>query len=199
MKDAAAPNTAQKLVVAAAALLDAGGTSAVTLRAVGHAVGVSHNAPYKHFPDRAALLAAVATADFTTLQATFAENRSSATRSLTNLRRALDAFIAYGNEYPARYQLLFSNPDIAAHGGDPATAAFETFLEFAAIVAECQAAGDLPAMRNLELTGLIFATAHGLIDLEVGGRMKREKRLASPSESMKLLLSLLQRSAASRS
>ncbi len=36
--------TDKKLIVAAAALLNAGGESAVTLRAIGSAAGVSHNA-----------------------------------------------------------------------------------------------------------------------------------------------------------
>ena len=41
--------TAERIIEAAAALLDSGGESAVTLRAVGLASGISHNAPYKHF------------------------------------------------------------------------------------------------------------------------------------------------------
>jgi AcrR family transcriptional regulator len=53
--------THKKLIAAAKRLLDTGGDQAVTLRAVGHACGISHNAPYKHFKNRDALLAAVAT------------------------------------------------------------------------------------------------------------------------------------------
>jgi AcrR family transcriptional regulator len=51
--------TNERLIEAAAALLDSGGESAVTLRAVAQAVDVFHNASYKHFVDRNALLAAV--------------------------------------------------------------------------------------------------------------------------------------------
>ena len=54
------PKTRDALVAAAAQLLDEGGPEAVTLREVGHRAGVSHNAPYKHFADKEALLAAVA-------------------------------------------------------------------------------------------------------------------------------------------
>ena len=64
-------NTGERLVEAAAALLDSGGEAAVTLRAVAQAVGVSHSAPYRHFADRAALLAAVAERDFGTLTDAF--------------------------------------------------------------------------------------------------------------------------------
>ena len=63
--------TDRKLVAAATALLDSQGEKAVTLRAVGHACGLSHNAPYKHFVSRDALLAAVAPADFGWLKEAF--------------------------------------------------------------------------------------------------------------------------------
>ena len=42
----------RRLIVAATALLDFGGEGAVTLRTVGHASGIPHNAPYKHFESR---------------------------------------------------------------------------------------------------------------------------------------------------
>ena len=41
-------------------LLDEGGVDHVTLREVGRRAGVSHNAPYKHFESKEALLAAIA-------------------------------------------------------------------------------------------------------------------------------------------
>jgi len=40
------------LIVAATALLDSGGEDAVTLRTVGHASGIPHNSPCKHFESR---------------------------------------------------------------------------------------------------------------------------------------------------
>ena len=48
------------MVEAAAGLLDAGGPAAVTFRAVGERVGLSHNAAFKMFHDKESLLAAVA-------------------------------------------------------------------------------------------------------------------------------------------
>jgi DNA-binding protein HU-beta len=70
-------STARKLVEAASALLDAGGEGAVTLRAVAQAVGVSYNAPYKHFKSRNALLAAVVADDFEMLSNAFQSIRLS--------------------------------------------------------------------------------------------------------------------------
>ncbi len=184
-------NTEKRLIAAAAALLDSGGESAVTLRAVGSAVGVSHNAPYKHFKDRSAILAAVAIEDFTALTDAFSRISLSTSRPLTKLKRALKAFTTYGDKYPARYRLLFSNPDIAAQGGDLEKAAFQTFAHFAAIVQECQSSKELPDISNTALTGLLFAAVHGLIDLQSGGRMRSEKGLTSVTGTLNLLIGLL--------
>jgi hypothetical protein len=51
-------------------------------------------------------------------------------------------------------------------------AAFEVF---GAIVAEAQAAQLLPGVPTASLTGLLYATAHGLVDLHIGGPAKRER------------------------
>ena len=183
--------TSERIIEAAASLLDTGGESAVTLRAVGLASGISHNAPYKHFKDRSALLAAVATRDFRTLNEAFEEARKGRARPLIKLRRALQAFVEYGEHCPARYRLLFSDPEIAAHGGELQVAAMRCFGTFAAVIVECQQAGQLPEVPAAQLAGLIYASVHGLVDLQAGGRLKSEKGFASIMESIDLLLSVL--------
>ena len=52
-------STKERIIAAATDLLDAGGPSAVTLRAVGDAAGISQSAPYRHFVDKRALLDAM--------------------------------------------------------------------------------------------------------------------------------------------
>ena len=185
------PSTNQRLIKAAADLLDAGGDSAVTLRAVGHAVGVSHNAPYKHFADRNALLCAVAMQDFRVLIDAFHAARACALAPRRKLERALAAFVEYGRAYPARYRLLFGNPELAVRGGPLEAVAMESFAAFAAIVDECQRGGALPAVPTAQLTGLIYASAHGLVDLAASGRMREEKGLHGVLEGVSLLLDLI--------
>ena len=51
-------------------MLDADGATDVSLRAVARRAGVSPAAPYRHFPDRAALLAAVAAVGYRDLMGT---------------------------------------------------------------------------------------------------------------------------------
>jgi AcrR family transcriptional regulator len=167
--------TEKKLISAAAKLLDDGGEKAVTLRAVGQAVGVSHNAPYKHFKNRDALLAAVAATDLSQMAATLQRLRQSKAKPLKKLNHALKDLMKYGSEHPARYQLLLNDSRFAAPEGDLGAAAERHFAEFDAIVRECQAAGELPLVGHATLAGLLFATVHGLVCLEASGRWIPEK------------------------
>ena len=107
--------------------------------------------------------------DFAALTDAFAEIQQLEAEPLTKLKRALAHFVAYSQAYLARYHLLFSAPELAA------------------IVKGCQDAGKLPDMPNAELTDLICALVHGLIDLQAGGRMRREKGLTDASRGAELL------------
>ena len=48
----------------------------------------------------------------------------------------------------------------------------------------CQEAKDLPCVPNVELTGLIYTLVHGLIDIQAGGRMRKEKGLTATETSL---------------
>ncbi len=183
--------TDQKLILAATALLDSGGEGAVTLRAVGHASGISHNAPYKHFKSRDALLAAVATSDFVMLAKGFKAVRDSSIKPAGKLMKALNVVIDFSVDHPARYRLLFNNPVIAAQKGELEKAALAAFAEFVVIVQECQDAQLLPDIPDTTLAGLLFATMHGLIALQESGRMKPDKGLSGVQSSLKTLVHLL--------
>lgn len=183
-------STQDRLIVAAAKLLDAGGSSAVTLRAVAQAVGVSHNAPYKHFRDRNAILAAVAEADFGELTDAFLK-AGEHPKPQAALKQAIGAFFAYGRKHPSRYRLLFSDPDIAAHGGSMEQAAMRTMQAFARLVAAYQQKGHAQELPLKMVTALLYSTMHGLMDLELGGRGKAEKGLSKIETVVDLLLRLL--------
>lgn len=184
-------STKELLVSAAARLLDAGGQTAVTLRAVAEQVGVSHNAPYRHFSDRSALLAAVAERDFLWLKKAF-ENRDRASPgdAGAGLRACIRELIGYARQRQARYRLLFSDPGLVPSESLKA-AALGSFQAFSHVVSRCQDGGLLPRIDTVRLAGLIYATTHGAIDLELGGRSNGQKGLASIEATVDLLLELL--------
>ncbi len=182
--------TSDQLITAAARLLDDGGQEAVTLRAVGELVGVSHNAPYRHFNGRSSLLAAVARRDFIALRAAFEHHGDKCQVAETALGGAVTELISYALNHPARYRLLFSDPQLIPDDALKAVA-FASFTSFACIVERCQQERCLPAGDSVELTGLIYATLHGAIDLEIGGRASDTKGLASVEATALRLFDLL--------
>ncbi|MEU6129875.1 TetR/AcrR family transcriptional regulator [Saccharopolyspora sp. NPDC047091] len=184
-------NTAQRLVAAAAELLDEGGQSTVTLRAVAAATGVSHNAPYKHFTSRDDLLAAVAAADFTAITESWTTIRESSPVPVESLLDALDVVIRFSQDHPARYRLLFGTPDVAAQGGDLGDAAETALRVFSDIVAGCQQAGALPPSSSHNLGIIIFAATHGLIDADASGRLRSRSGWTDVRAGMRFLIGLL--------
>ena len=184
-------STAERLVAAAADLLDSGGQAAVTLRAVAAATGVSHNAPYKHFASRDDLLAAVATADFVALSATWRAIRTSQDESVDRLVTVLDAAVRFARDHPARYWLLFNSPDLATREGPLKVAAVEALDEFTALVEELQAARMLPAAPPNHLAMVLFATVHGLIDADASGRLRPKTGWEEPTAGVELIIRLL--------
>lgn len=101
-------NLGPALVEAALVLLNETQDWTFSLREVARRAGVSHNAPYKHFPEKRDLLAVVATRGFEAL----AERTLSSLEGLTDARSRLlacgRAFIAQGITNPALYRLMFS-------------------------------------------------------------------------------------------
>jgi AcrR family transcriptional regulator len=96
------------LVTAAAELVTCCGPAAVSLREVARIVGVSHNAPYRHFPTRQALLAAVAAYGFETLfQEMKATDRSSG--PVEELRAICRTYVTFALRHRGVYQLMFSD------------------------------------------------------------------------------------------
>jgi AcrR family transcriptional regulator len=183
-------STADQLVTAAAQLL-AGGLNAVSVRAVAKLVGVSQSAPYKHFKNRDALLAAVAARDFVLLKDVLEQARSSTTSPLAALKTAIAAFIDWGRQHPVRYRLMFSYPELASQRGAMEARAMEAFRAFGALVANCQSVGALPPTDSQALTALLYSSLHGLMDLGLGGLVWESKGLDRVEALSNLLLDLI--------
>lgn len=184
-------STRDAIVAAAADLLDEAGADAVTLRAVAQRVGVSHNAPYKHFADKEALLAAVAAAEL--------RRRADAAPKpgqdpLSELKRMARDYVRWATRHPARFKLTFGawtreDPDLGA-------AAHAARDRFVAAVAAAQAAGALPAGDPDRVAALLLALGHGAADLALGGHLARDgKGHADPEDLIDDLFALFARAA----
>jgi len=182
-------STKDAMVAAAGGLLDEAGPEAVTLRAIAQRVGVSHNAPYKHFADKEALLAAVAAAEL--------RRRAKAAPKpdrdpVSELKRMAQDYVRWAVRHPARFKLTFGSwtredPELGA-------AAHEARMRFVAAVAAAQGAGALPAGDPERASALLLALAHGAADLALGGHLSREgKGHADPEDLVDDLFALFEK------
>lgn len=185
--------TRDKLVQVAATLLDRGGEPAVTLRAVGHEAGLSHNAPYKHFRNREALLAAVATADLESLTFTFADIHRSSRSPRDKLLAVLASLVAFSRERPARYRLVFSAPTLARSHPELQAQSAACLGQIVTLVDDCKKAGELPNAPTKHLASLFLATMHGLVTMDANGMLQREKGLPTVEENIAMMVRLLSR------
>lgn len=147
-----------------------------TLREVARRAGVSHAAPYKHFPDKAALLAELALIGFDQLRATLLAAEPAAP---ANLRDALlpmaRAYIAFGVANPALYRLMFG-----ADAGKPAEVhlserALSTFAILTDFLARGQEAGLIRKQPVPGQAAACWAELHGLTMLAIDGLLLPEK------------------------
>jgi len=87
------------IVRAAGENLEKQGVAALSLREAARRAGVSHNAPYRHFADRDALLAALAAEGFGQLNDVLEAAQDPRVRG--------EAYVRFALEHPQRFQLMF--------------------------------------------------------------------------------------------
>jgi AcrR family transcriptional regulator len=108
-KTSAIADLRERCVTEALAIIQEQGVEQLSLRDVARRLGVSHQAPYKHYENREALLAEVVAREF----ARFASHLDDRTRfedpfdDLTSLGRA---YLAYAFSNPLSYRLMFGTP-----------------------------------------------------------------------------------------
>src|SRR5580658_8648454 len=96
------------LVQAALREAERGGPEAISIKALAKKLGVSQPAPYRHFADREALLAAVTAEAFRQFSATLRESiRRPSKRS--KLSRLAHATLAFGLNRNGIYRLMFAS------------------------------------------------------------------------------------------
>jgi AcrR family transcriptional regulator len=179
--------TPDKILSAASRLLSRHGAEAVTMRRVAHAVGITPMAIYRHFPDRDALLNALANQGFAGLASryahAFARNGRPCSRASleSRLNKLALLYLDHAIAHPHLFELMFLKPRAGARrfprdftAGHSPTANY-----LAQAIRDAIDAKQLPRMPEPEIWEIVFemgALASGLIMLHLGGRTA-----ASPS------------------
>jgi AcrR family transcriptional regulator len=159
------------LIQATLRLIRERGPTGFTLREVARRAGVSHNAPYRHFRNKEALLAAVAEEGFVALtQATERAAREATTPQQRLVERGV-AYVTFALERPAHYRVMFG-PAIR-RGRHPGldTVAQRAFDSLVREMAFGQQVGAFAGSDPRELARVAWALVHGVADLAIGQQL----------------------------
>ena len=143
----------------------------LSIREVARRAGVTYAAPYHHFADKSALLAAVACEGFQGLVSRL-ERAAARKESLESELQALaEAYIAFAMEQPSHYRVMFL-PEVKASVDSEALhvlgeRAFELLLER---VARARPAAATSAHEVVAVTA--WAALHGLALLVIDGTLQ---------------------------
>jgi AcrR family transcriptional regulator len=155
------------LIKAGADILSKEGVSALSLRKVARKAGVSHAAPYAHFTDKQALIAAISTAGYKQLYEKIAQVAEQyRSDPLRRLVEASWAYVQFALDEPDQFKVTLSGM-IEKEQDYPAfvETAKQTFNLVVEIVAQCQQAGIL-RQGAADLTAVsVWALTHGFVTL----------------------------------
>jgi AcrR family transcriptional regulator len=147
-------NLRPALLRAAGKMLEREGPAGISLRDAARRAGVSHNAPYRHFPDRDALLAELAAQGF--------EMLGDAMRDRAGNEMG-EAYVRFALEHPQRFRLMFGGTlPLAKHDHlrDAASATYQALVK---------AFGELPKPELAAAAA--WALVHGLAHLKLDGHL----------------------------
>ena len=167
------------LLNAALPLIRKGGPEALTLRAVARAAGVSQTAPYRHFVDRAALVAAVADEGFQRLyerlrEAVTAPERATGRRRQTaraGLQAIAVAYVQFAIDHPDEYRVMFGSEVMTTDSPPGARDQVFAFLRGGIEMLQRQELvrdGD-PGVMAVSAWALVHGLAMLIVDRQVAG------------------------------
>jgi len=179
------------LIEAALRLVEERGASAVTLREVARMAGVSHQAPYRHFQDRAALLAAVAEGGFRELHMLLVQAARSAKDARAALRACGVTYVVFAVDHPAQFRVMNSAEASASLEPSLIAASEAVFGLLTRTIADARA-GEPEGAATLQYALAAWSTVHGLASLLVEGQLERRPYAGkSPTELAHMALDAL--------
>jgi len=161
------------LIDAAVSLVADGSVADLSLREVARRAGVTYAAPYHHFADKSALLAAVACQGFEQLVVEL--ERAGARRATlgSELLAMAEAYVAFAMTHPSHYRVMFL-PDIkqSPDADDLHAVADRSFGILLQRVARAQADESERTQQMLATT--VWAALHGLSLLAIDGILQNK-------------------------
>jgi AcrR family transcriptional regulator len=163
----------EELIKACVALIEAEGIGAVSLRRVARTAGVSPGAPYHHFADRSALLAAIAAQGHEILERQLRVAREQSPTAARALGALIEAYVTFARDHPAHIRLMLRG-ELAQLDRHPETqSAGEGAIQLLTeVVKDCQREGRAPAGDPGPLVAAVWALSVGIVTLWLDGPLQ---------------------------
>ncbi len=155
------------LIAAGIEILSKEGVAGLSLRKVARKAGVSHNAPYAHYADKQALIAAIATAGYEKLYLKLMDVvQHYSDDPARQLVEASWAYVEFALAETDHFKITFSGV-VEKEKDYPAfvEVAQKNFQQVVEIIAACQQAGLLPEGPADLLALSVWSLLHGLVSL----------------------------------
>jgi AcrR family transcriptional regulator len=167
-------NLRAALLVGAERRLEAAGLSALSLREVARDIGVSHGAPRQHFPDKQALLDALAIDGLRRLgeklDASLGTSTGTFAQRLTTFART---YVEFATAHPALTELMFARK-YRSSAPELLEANDRAFAAPSALIADAQASGEIDGSDDPDRVGMaVLAMLQGLAALVTSGMIGR--------------------------
>ncbi|MBA3948232.1 MAG: TetR/AcrR family transcriptional regulator [Herpetosiphonaceae bacterium] len=174
----------QALLDAARSLIIDAGVEALTLREVARRAGVTTGAPYHHFADKAALVAALARQSLDELDHIAATALDGISDPHEQLRTLGVLYVLYAVDHPAEFRLMF-RPDKGVPFDRPDPAAEPVFRILMRVVDACRAAAGISDAGRDAAAITAWSLVHGLAALLIDGPLTA---LAADRERLHVLV-----------
>lgn len=158
-------------ITAAARLIAATeGWNAVTIRRLAEEIEHSQPVLYSHFVNREAIVEAVAVKGFEELAIALRQATLGSCEGRDAVRNVATAYLAFAREHPTLYEAMFGMPTGLRFGeADTKPELRDAFAALAAVVTP-------PSSDDETTTETLWATLHGLAELERSGRIRPAAR-----------------------
>jgi len=160
------------LTGAALSLVAEKGPKGFTLTEAARRAGVSVAAPYRHFADKAELLATVAEQGFRDLHAELAAAADATPEPKAWVIELGRAYVRWAVAHPDHYQVMFGAEDVKANNPALAVAAEQAFGDLLDAITRCQEAAIVGGQDPREIAGPLWSLVHGVASLAIGGELR---------------------------
>lgn len=166
-------NLREAIIKASLRLVEKSGVENLSIREAAKAVGVTHQAPYRHFKDREELLAALAQDGFEKLYLEISRVVSQELEPAEKILLLAEKYLEWAYKNPQHFRLMFSREipsfDISAGLQAASTKSLDDFLS---VVAQVQKAGIIGPGDTRSLARQIWAAMHGVAILFIDKQFK---------------------------